>query len=74
MLNNFVGHLAWLTVFIFFMALEMQGLCGIRRLVVQGDLDLFHSVVSRSNFVVKSLLFLEQENFMVFLTCIFVIL
>jgi hypothetical protein len=74
MLNNFVGHLAWLTIFIFFMALEMQGLCGIRRLVVQGDLDLFHSVVSRSNFVVKSLLFLEQENFMVFLTCIFVIL
>ena len=53
-LNNFVGDLAWLTNFIFLMVLEMQELCGIRRLGVQGDLDLFHSVASRSIFVLKS--------------------
>jgi len=53
-LNNFVGDLAWLTNFIFLMVLEMQELCGIRRLVVQGDLDLFHSVANRSIFVLKS--------------------
>lgn len=36
------------------MVLEMQGLCGIRRLGVQGDSGLFHFVVSRSIFVLKS--------------------
>lgn len=35
-------------------ATVMQGLCGIRRLGVRGDLDLFHFVVNRSNFVLKS--------------------
>jgi hypothetical protein len=38
-LNNFVGDLAWLTNFIFLMVLEMQELCGIKRLGVQGDVE-----------------------------------
>lgn len=46
-LYNCVGNLAWLIILFFLAAPEMLGLCGIRRLGVQGDLDLFHSVTNR---------------------------
>ena len=70
-LYNCVGNLAWLIILFFLAAPEMLGLCGIRRLGVQGDLDLFHSVINRSKFGFIILIFGVTRLFIMVLTQIF---